>query len=332
MNRIVGILFGLVPSILLAQPYAPEPGKAGSTAIHKDSSCFVAWANGIDIQRGYIQITDTNMYHEGSNRASFGVANDALGMAEGDGVTVLSLGDSGVVTLRFPVVIQDGPGNDFAVFENGFQDHYMELAHVEVSSDGVHFVRFQSSCQVPLVPQMSNFSTSDCKLVNNLAGKYRSGFGTPFDINELPENQYLNKQQILYVRLIDVIGNTGSGVGTTDTAGNRINDNFPTPFYSSGFDLDGVGVINGVVGIEELQTSLLKVYPNPANETVAIFSNHGTGTVQVMNAFGSLVLELELQNELPIIVNTSNLSSGVYSLIFTSKDEVITQSMVIVHN
>ena len=45
-------LFFLSPLLCFGQSYAPEPGIAGSTAIHKDSSVFIGWATGVTVDRG----------------------------------------------------------------------------------------------------------------------------------------------------------------------------------------------------------------------------------------------------------------------------------------
>ena len=84
--------------------------------------------------------------------ASFGSAASALGPADaydfGTGLpstsptTVVSLGDGGSITLTFAHPLSDGTGPDLAVFENAFNDTFLELAFVEVSSDGANFVRF----------------------------------------------------------------------------------------------------------------------------------------------------------------------------------------------
>ena len=62
---------------------------------------------------------------------------------------VVSLGDGGEIVVGFgPALIVDGPGPDFVVFENAFTPVgspglvFAELASVEVSADGSHFVAF----------------------------------------------------------------------------------------------------------------------------------------------------------------------------------------------
>ncbi len=261
MNKVL-LLILLNPCFFFAQSFAPEPGQAGSTAIHKDSNIFIDWASDATITRGYM-----NILNPSAGLASYGSESDAIGQP--DGIGVVSLGDSGVALLTFSNPIIDGPGADFAVFENGFIDHYMELAFVEVSSDGVNFVRFDGISEIPLDVQMTNFSTSNCAYVHNLAGKYRSQYGTPFDLEELNGSPFLDLNNILYVRLIDVIGYIDPAYASYDSQGNIINDPFTTEFPSGGFDLDGVGVIHNTLGLAS-ENAGISLYPNPTEGKISI--------------------------------------------------------------
>ena len=56
----------------------------------------------------------------------------------------------------------------------------------------------------------------------------------------------LDVNNIRYVKVTDVVGDIDPTYATHDSLGNIINDPWPTPFTSSGFDLDAVGVINTV--------------------------------------------------------------------------------------
>ena len=142
-----------------------------------------------------------------------GDENSAIGQAGQNGV--VSLGDGGTATLTFPNSIYNGPGFDFAVFENGFATSdsmaFLEFAFVEVSSDGVNFIRFhstsliQDSIQIPM-------TGINCSLVNNLAGKYTYGFGTPFDLEELMNEPALDVNHITHIRLIDVVGSISAHI------------------------------------------------------------------------------------------------------------------------
>ena len=209
--------------IALAGPYAPAAGQPGSTAVSMDSPSIQAWASG---HVHYLPGTGVT--------APFNTPSKAYGQAEGQPGEIVSLGDSGQITLTFASPIANGPGFDFAVFENSFSDTFLELAWVEVSNDGTNFVRFANdSLTTNPVPFLGG--SIDPTNLDGLAGKYRGGFGTPFDLADL------GIAQVTHVRLVDVIGN-----GTAlDTSGDIIYDPFPTS-GSAGFDLDAVGVINQV--------------------------------------------------------------------------------------
>jgi hypothetical protein len=222
----------------LAGPYAPAADQPGSTAISRDSPAFKAWATG--------QVN----YLPGAGVSSpFNDPAKALGVAEGTNFDIVSLGDSGQITLTFAKPIANGAGADFAVFENSFSDTFLELAWVEVSNDGTNFVRFANhSLTANPVPFLGG--SIDPTNLDGLAGKYRAGFGTPFDLADL------GLSQVTHVRLVDVIGN-----GTVfDSDNHVIYDPFPTS-GSAGFDLDAVGVINQVPEPAGLTLLMLPLIP-----------------------------------------------------------------------
>ena len=146
-------------------------------------------------------------------------------------------------------------GADFAVFENGFaygspNGLFAELAYVEVSTNGADFLRFGSlSFNEGPVAGSGAFSGWDTSNVYNLAGKHQSGWGTPFDLEELALSPLvlcglIDLDNIQYVRLVDIPG-TGDYV---DSQGNPILDAHPTT-GSGGFDFrltEGVAVLNAV--------------------------------------------------------------------------------------
>jgi hypothetical protein len=162
---------------------------------------------------------------------------------------VLSLGDGGQVTVAFAAPLTDGPGPDFAVFENGFNPSpnaiFAELAFVEVSSNGTDFARFPAISCTPVTVQTGAFGTLDPHHLHNLAGKHPAGYGTPFDLAELAGlHPLVDVRRISRVRLVDVVGDVRLGRGGKDAAGNWINDPYPTNFQTCGFDLDAIGVIH----------------------------------------------------------------------------------------
>lgn len=208
-------------------PYPPAAGMPGSTAVHKDDSLFISWA--IDY-RDYIEGAELDEVWKTPEKA--------LGPADGTIGGVVSLGKGGQITMLFDPPISNGPGYDFAVFENGFSDGFLELAFVEVSSDGENFRRFPNRSLTPGLVGPFDYSV-DPTHINGLAGKYRVGYGTPFDLNDLPADPNLDLNAVRYVRIVDIIGDGK----TLDSHGNPIYDPWPT-MGSAGFDLDAIGAIN----------------------------------------------------------------------------------------
>ncbi|MCF6172106.1 MAG: T9SS type A sorting domain-containing protein [Bacteroidales bacterium] len=281
------ILLAAVHLVALAQ-FAPPAGQAGSTAMHSDSTAFVAWAESCVVERGRVNIAEPD-----AGFVSFGEATDAVGKAD---TAVVSLGDGGVATLSFANPIANGPGTDFAIFENGFLDDFLELAFVEVSSDGENYFRFSAVSLTPTEEQIETFGRLDATFIHNLAGKYRVGFGVPFDLEELKEEQGLDVNHIVSVRIVDVVGSIDDEFATFDEAGSKVNDPWPTPFPSGGFDLDAVGVIhneNNTDVPEYFKVSLLTVFPNPATDRIYIRSEIFLEKAWLTDVKGRLLKEVD---------------------------------------
>ncbi|MEN0006456.1 MAG: T9SS C-terminal target domain-containing protein [Bacteroidota bacterium] len=245
--------------------FAPGAGLPGTTAIPTDSSIFVGWATGVSIERGPQRIDDPSL-----GLADFGLPEAALGMANNE---VVSLGDSGVATLSFEHPIRDGEGWDFAIFENGFNTptgYFLELGLVEVSSDGIHFFRYPATSLTDTTTQVSSFGTLDPTRLDGLAGKYETGFGVPFDLAAIPDQANFDREQVTHIRIIDVIGTINPTFSSRDTEGYPINDPWPTPFPSGGFDLDAVGVIHQNVetstNLPPTSSPLFRLSPNPVQQ------------------------------------------------------------------
>lgn len=275
-----------------AGQFAPPAGQLGTTAIHKDSSSIVAWATGIEVVRGLINISNPSAEHEGSNYASFGEPTNALGQASGTAEQCVSLGDGGIATLTFAHPIRNGEGPDFCIFENAFLDTYLELAFVEVSSDGERFVRFPAISLTQTTTQIDGFGSLDATKIHNLAGKYRQGYGTPFDLEDLVDSTGIDLEHITHVRIIDVVGSINPAYARYDSQGNAINDLFPTPFNSGGFDLDAVGVIHQKQELSLVANSSnpIQVYPNPFSEQLTILTNQEVVEVIVHDLSGKILV------------------------------------------
>ena len=304
-------LLVMTGATVFAQVYAPPVGQPGSTALHKDSSAFVAWATSCESLRG-----PQNIVQPGGPFASVGDNSMVLGKALSNGV--LSLGDGGSATCTFASPIVNGPGPDFAVFENGFDDLFLELAFVEVSSDGINFIRFRCHSLTDTLTQTDSFGPTDATRVNNFAGKYRGGYGTPFDLAELAGAQNLNVNAVTHVRVIDVIGNISLPYATRDSYGRKINDPWPTDFPSGGFDLDAIGVIHQApTSLHPLHQDAFapQVFPNPATPGTNIHLTGNVTDVELTDLSGRCLV----RGDQPIVA-LPDVPAGVYLLRVNTPD------------
>lgn len=232
-KQLLALLVGSVlANAAYAGPFAPAATKPGSTAIFKDDVSILGWATGY---QNYVPGTDLV--------DQWKTPEKALGKAVGGSFDIVSLGNGGSITLNFTNAIANGAGADFAVFENSFSDTFLELAFVEASSDGLNFFRFPTISYTP--SKVGAFGAVDPTNIDGFAGKYISGYGTPFDLDLLKNYAGLDVNNVSFIRLVDVLGN-----------GTELDD-FPTEFgprnpiydpyktvQSAGFDLDAVGVMN----------------------------------------------------------------------------------------
>ncbi|MEM8953573.1 MAG: hypothetical protein AAGD22_05420 [Verrucomicrobiota bacterium] len=219
-----GIALCVLP--LAAGPFAPSPPDSKTTAVPHDDPRIRFWASGY---ANFAQGLEGEVFNDPTE--ALGAAVDGSDLFN-DVLQVVSLGQGGQITLTFSQPIVDGPGPDFAVFENAFNDNFLELAFVEVSADGVVFVRFPAtSLTANLVPSFDQNGV-DTTNISGFAGKYRLAFGTPFDLADL------GLSSATHVRIVDIVGD-GS---TFDSSGNPIYDPYPTG-SSAGFDLDAVAVL-----------------------------------------------------------------------------------------
>lgn len=295
-------------------PFAPAADEPGSTAIHADSNLFVHWANFALLNRGWQDIADTSL-----GLAEVGDTSSCIGPAGTNGV--VSLGDGGEITLQFDGYIYNGLGPDFAVFENSFSDFYLELAFVEVSSDGENYFSFNASSLTQGDSQVGPFGNLDPTYIHNLAGKYRGLYGTPFDLDELDDVLGLNINEVSHIRIRDVVGAINGDFTSYDTQGNAINDPYPTPYPSSGFDLDAIGVIHWsqVSNINEIEDAVLSVYPNPFTSHLQLSMSEELKLIEVYNTMGNRVFKKE--NVLPgqLFIDAESWEKGLYIIQINKK-------------
>lgn len=221
--------FWIPSASLLAGPYSPAVGENGTEAVSKDSVEITAWASNW-----------TELIYGEDVSATFKTPEKAMGAATGSTLDIVSLGRGGQITVTFDNPIQNSTGWDFAVFENAMNDTFLELAYVEVSSNGIIFTRFDNDSLS--VNPIGSFGAVDPTNIDGLAGKHRVGYGTPFDLGKLIQSPKVlsgktNLAAITHIRLVDIVGN-----GTyRDSDGDPIYDPYPT-HSSAGFDLEAVAV------------------------------------------------------------------------------------------
>jgi hypothetical protein len=343
LKRIITYLVLISLTLNAEAQFAPAAGETGTTAIYKDDPAFVAWAKSCQVKRGFINIADTTKTftqdQKTSNRAFFGNEAVATGVP-GGALDCISLGDSGTAVLTFDFPIRNGSGFDFAVFENGIKEqeapfqYFLELAFVEVSTDGKRFVRFSATSNTPVDNQIASFGQIDPTQINNFAGKYVANYGTPFDLNELADSTGINLDSINYIRLVDVVGSTDPKYASHDATGNIVNDPFPTEFWSGGFDLDAVGAIylNGITGIKnELVIDNLRIFPNPLKEddllTIEI-PNSGNTEIELWTVSGRKLSSWQTK-ESDIHLELPATRSGLYLLKLKFDNEVKTVKLMV---
>lgn len=292
----------LLSKLAFAQ-FEPAAGTPGSSAIHKDSSIFINWAKKCVSERGYMDISNTSL---GLTSAGF----DANVTGVADGFTCVSLGDGGSAICEFNYSIKDEAGYDFAVFENSFVDYFLELAFVEASSDGIHYFRFPSQSLTDTSSQVQTFDSLRCTQLHNLAGKYIANYGTPFDVADLPDTVILDKQNIRYIRVVDVVGCMLNEYCSRDAMGRKINDPWPTPFVTGGFDLDAIGVIHQNIesAILETSSSPFLFYPTITTDYLSSRGDDIIHSYKIFTIAGVLIQEGQVNGS----IDVRHLSSGVY--------------------
>jgi hypothetical protein len=252
------MIFMLLAASESSAQFSPPAGMEGSAAIAADSSIIARWGDSVAVNRGPMYIANP-----GAGLAGHGQGEHARGPAD---MMAVSLGDGGSATFVFDPPLQDSPGPDIAVFENSFDDNFLELAFVAISSDGETFITLPAVSLTQMQEQVGPFGTLEAEKLHNLAGKYRGGYGVPFDFEELEGHNAVNIMMVSHVKITDVVGSVDDTYASFDSEGNIINDPYPTNFNTGGFDLDAVALLKDTtqVGIAGAKPPIqVDFYPNP---------------------------------------------------------------------
>lgn len=172
-------------------------------------------------------------YGEGAGFGQTSMPGIVLGPPRGAGelqgsLDVVSLGNGGVITLGFgEVLITDGAGPDFIVFENAFYAGgdpdavFAELGTVSVSADGQTWVSF--TCDAVASP-----------------------FGGCAGVHPVYANDDLNEISPTDAATAGGDAYDLADVGLTEARFVRITDRADLGGFSGVFDLDAIGVVNAI--------------------------------------------------------------------------------------
>jgi hypothetical protein len=131
------------------------------------------------------------------------------------------------------------------------------------------------------------------------------------------------------------------GDGSSDVIGNVVDHTFLSPgiyvvtltvsnnvcVSQSTFE---VVVDQDVTGLSDVSVNDIRLFPNPANESVTLVSD-GKGFVQVVDMNGRLITTQALNSERVVSLSTSALSNGVYLVQLIHDGSIATRRLVVAH-
>tara|TARA_Y100000385_G_scaffold142449_1_gene147759 strand:- start:258 stop:770 length:513 start_codon:yes stop_codon:yes gene_type:complete len=80
----------------------------------------------------------------------------------------------------------------------------------------------------------------------------------------------------------------------------------------------------------ELDKKEIKVFPNPSNEFANILlpSNHSESTLEIYDVIGNMILSDKIiENTNNYKINLANFRSGIYQIVISSKDKIVTEKL-----
>lgn len=315
------LIITVLASICGYAQFDPAGGEVGSKAVHRDNASLSYWGDSLVLDLGQTRINLSN-----PTVVTTGEVYDALNKADN---RTVSLGDGGSATYYFNRALQNITGPDFVVFENGFEwvgGYFLELAFVEVSSDGIRFVRFPAETIADTNTQIENLAYMECEWYHNLAGKHQAPYGTPFDLNELKDSVGLDINKVSHIRLVDVVGTLNDSFATKDVNQRKINDPWPTDFESGGFDLDAIGVLQFPLALSKEEVIKRFVAPNPVRQGEGFGVDVTYKTLSILSLSGALVYEDNSNNQ----NHKPDLVEGIYMVQLVTDNGIFTQRICVV--
>jgi hypothetical protein len=112
-----------------------------------------------------------------------------------------------------------------------------------------------------------------------------------------------------------VVGSLDDRYATYDVLGNKINDPFPTPFASGGFDLDAVGVINQQLELyagQAINTAFIQ-FPSliQSDELLRIQHLPASGQLTIYDLQGKVILQQTIQDQM-LTIPSGTLNPGCF--------------------
>lgn len=95
---------------------------------------------------------------------------------------------------------------------------------------------------------------------------------------------------------------------------------------------DTVVIDPNKVGIDERGLENILIYPNPATDVLNITGLVGSGTVSVLNTMGQEALAVVFQNSDRIVLNLSELTSGVYLVQIRTANSISTRKLRLIRS
>jgi len=120
-----------------------------------------------------------------------------------------------------------------------------------------------------------------------------------------------------------------------DSQGHKINDPWPSPYWSGGFDLDAVGVIHQRGEVTGLPTFVrseesIRVFPNPANSVVNVRFVKGDDfmhfNIELINLAGQILISSSNKQ-----LNVSGIPNGLYILKISDGKNIQFKKILIRH-
>jgi hypothetical protein len=153
-------------------------------------------------------------------------------------------------------------------------------------------------------------------------------------LNEFAALSSVNINAITHIRIVDVVGSMDNNFAKRDSRGVKINDPWPTPFGSSGFDLDAVGVIHQFAsdGLSDVKRETPFQFQNPINTQqdllVRLDKSINSGVIRISQLNGIVVSETEVNDgecEHPLRID----KQGLYFISLQTDNGITTKRLIV---